>query len=250
MAKTKKICLVTGASGAIGAEIVSSLLADDFVVIAQDIRPIQQEHDNLYHLQADLERYVTDTNFETDINQQIDKMLPDGKLDLLVNNAAVQILGGTEQLSRSDWQQTINVNLLAPFLLTKSLLRYLEQAKGHVVNISSIHARQTKSEFVAYATSKAALSALTRSMAVDLGNRVCINAIEPAAIDTPMLREGFSTNSEAFKELQRYHPQQRIGSPSDVANLVKLMVLGKVEFLHGSCIALDGAISSRLHDPV
>ena len=95
--------------------------------------------------------------------------------DALMNNAAVQILGGFDSLTRSDWQQTLRVNLLAPCIWKQALMPGLEAAKGSVVNISSIHARLTKKNFVAYATSRAALSDMTRAMAADLGGRVRVN---------------------------------------------------------------------------
>lgn len=138
---------------------------------------------------------------------------------------------------------------MAPFLLTQALLRPLEQAFGCVVHISSIHARLTKKNFVAYATTKAALSGLTRAMAVDLGDRVRINAIEPAAIQTPMLMAGFSERADAYRELELCHPQMRIGTPQEVADAALVIADSRARFLHGTCVSLDGGISARLHDP-
>src|SRR3546814_11034334 len=84
-----------------------------------------------------------------------------------------------------------------------------------VLNISSIHARLTKPNFIAYATSKAALSGMTRAMAVELGARVRVNAIEPVAIDTPMLRAGFEGNDAGYEQLRIFHPVKAIGSRSE-----------------------------------
>jgi NAD(P)-dependent dehydrogenase (short-subunit alcohol dehydrogenase family) len=117
------------------------------------------------------------------------------------------------------------------------------------VNISSIHARLTKPDFVAYATSKAALSGLTRAMAVDLGDRIRVNAIEPAAISTPMLKAGFESHPEQYAALARCHPQGRMGTPTEVAALALSLVSGELRFMHGACVGLDGGISARLHDP-
>jgi NAD(P)-dependent dehydrogenase (short-subunit alcohol dehydrogenase family) len=107
----------------------------------------------------------------------------------------------------------------------------------------------TKSGFAAYATSKAALAALTRSLAVELGGRVKVNSIRPAAISTPMLVDGFADNPAAMTDLLQYHPSGCIGSPEDVAKAALFLAENESPFLTGTELALDGAISSRLHDP-
>src|SRR3546814_11203245 len=101
------------------------------------------------------------------------------------------ILESADALSRENWRSTLDVNLLAPFLWAQAFLPELEAVQGTVLNISSIHARLTKPNFIAYATSKAALCGMTRAMAVELGARVRVNAIGTEAIDRPTLRGGF-----------------------------------------------------------
>ena len=123
----------------------------------------------------------------------------------------------------------------------------LEITNGSVINISSIHAKLTKPGFSLYSSSKAALSMLTKSLAIDFGDKFRVNCIEPAAIDTKMLRERFNKNN--LNELAGYHPQNRIANPIEVAELALKISMSDIEFLHGSCIDMSGAISSRLHDP-
>jgi NAD(P)-dependent dehydrogenase (short-subunit alcohol dehydrogenase family) len=91
---------------------------------------------------------------------------------------------------------------------------------------------------------------MTRAMAVDLGSRIRVNAIEPAAIETDMLKAGFTEQPEKFAELQACHPQGRIGKPEEVAALALSVASGELRFLHGACIGMDGGISGRLHDPI
>jgi NAD(P)-dependent dehydrogenase (short-subunit alcohol dehydrogenase family) len=154
-----------------------------------------------------------------------------------------------ETLTREDWQRTLNVNLLAPFFLTQALVRVLAEAGGSVVNISSIHARLTKPQFVAYATSKAALSAMTRSMCLELGQRLRVNAIEPAAIETEMLKQGLVDTEGAYEILKDYHPVGRIGSPNEVARAAVWLCSNESSFTNGACVLVDGGISNALHDP-
>ena len=133
--------------------------------------------------------------------------------------------------------------------MTKLLLPELEATKGSIINISSIHATLTKSNFVAYATSKAALSGLTRSMAVDLGSRVRVNAIEPAAIETQMLIAGFNDNPAQLEKLKHCHPAGKIGQVDELAKLAIAIASDGMSFLHGTCVPFDGGIRSRLFDP-
>lgn len=245
-----RLAVITGAAGGIGRALVSRFSADGFRVIALDHAARPAEFPGVEYLRVDLQAMVVDPEYANGVLSALEALIGDGGLSLLVNNAAVQILGGVDTLSVHDWHRTLDVNVVAPFVLTQGLLPQLEAAQGCVVNISSIHARQTKANFLAYATSKAALSGMTRAMAVDLGGRVRVNAIEPAAIATDMLKAGFAAQPEGYASLESCHPQGRIGTPEEVAALVRAVSDGELRFLHGACIGIDGGISSRLHDPV
>jgi NAD(P)-dependent dehydrogenase (short-subunit alcohol dehydrogenase family) len=133
-----------------------------------------------------------------------------------------------------NWDDTLGVNLLALFFLAQGLLPELEKAAGSVINISSIHARLTKKDFVAYDNSKAAISGMTRAMAVDLGPRVRVNSIEPAAIETDMLKAGFERKDDRCLQLKACHSTRGIGRPEEVARLALAMASGEMLFLHGA----------------
>lgn len=242
--------LVTGAAGGIGELLVQKFLQSGYRVIGLDRVPRKNCFPGFHYLQIDLEQFVLDEAYKAEKLMSIRQCLGNTGLNVLVNNAAVQVLGGVASLTVADWQRTLNINLLAPFMLTQGLLQQLEAGCGCVINISSIHARLTKAQFVAYATSKAALSGMTRAMAVDLGGRVRVNAIEPAAIATEMLKAGFKGKPEQYAQLEACHPQGRIGTPDEVAALALSMASGELRFLHGACVALDGGISGRLFDPI
>lgn len=248
---SSRVAIVTGAAGGIGAALVNEFSAHGYSVIATDIAPQAIDMRCESYVEADLSRAVTDDSYANHIFSRLKELTKGRGLHALINNAAIQILGGVDALQREDWHQTLNVNLLAPFFLTQAMLPELEIARGCVINISSIHARLTKKDFVAYATSKAALSGMTKAMAVDLQNRVRVNAIEPAAIETEMLKAGFHDQHESkYLILKHCHPQQRIGQPSEVAKMAFAIIEGGFEFMHGACVPLDGAISDRIFDPV
>ncbi len=241
--------LITGAAGGLGEALIQAFGAKGYRVWALDrvAHPDRLVCDRYW--QVDLDRFVNAEDYRGRLLADLAQTAGAQGIDALINNAAVQVLGGVDTLTAADWHLTLNVNLLAPFLLTQGLLAPLTVAVGCVVNISSIHARLTKPDFVAYATSKAALSGMTRAMAVDLGGRVRVNAIEPAAISTPMLKAGFESRPERYDALARCHPQGRMGTPAEVAALALSLVSGELQFMHGACVGLDGGISARLHDP-
>ena len=174
---------------------------------------------------------------------------PSNKYSGIVNNAAYQYISKCHPIELEKITRTLNVNLIAPYILTSHLAEDLEKTKGSVINISSIHARLTKPGFSIYASSKAALSMLTKSLAIDFGGKFRVNCIEPAAIDTIMLRDGFNDKTEKINELKSFHPQGRIAQPEEVANLAVKITEPGIDFLHGACIDISGGISSRLHDP-
>ena len=197
----------------------------------------------------DLDDLVGDEAIRAAGLSNIRECLGDRSLMALVNNAAVQVLGAIEELTSADWAATLNVNLLAPFFLAQGLLDELENGPGTVINIASVHARLTKPSFVAYATSKAALVGLTRSMAVELGPRVRVNAIAPAAVDSDLLKASFADSPDAYQDLADCHPVRRVGRPEEVAEVALFLASPRANFMSGSVLALDGAVGVRLHDP-
>ena len=184
------------------------------------------------------------------VRAAVEPLVAEGGLHVLVNNAASQILNRTDDIKISDWDETLQTNLIAPFLFSQLLLPEIERAKGSVINIASIHSVATKPGFVCYATSKAALVGMTRAMAVDLGPRVRVNAINPAATATPMLLAGFEGKSAEFDELAKKHPLERIAQPWEVAKTAIFLASPDAAFITGACLHIDGGIGGRLHDPV
>lgn len=244
-----KHVVVTGAAGGIGQALVHAFHDAGYRVVATDRLPPPAGLPCSLWIEADLARTVQEEAFARHVFDRIRAHVGAGTLDALINNAALQVLGGVGELTRDDWRRTLDVNLVAPFIWTQALLPGLEAARGCVVNISSIHTRLTKRNFVAYATSKAALSGMTRALAVDMGHRVRVNAIEPAAIETPMLAAGFEGKPELYARLEAAHPAARIGRPDEVAALAVALSDGRMTFVNGACVALDGGVGARLHDP-
>jgi NAD(P)-dependent dehydrogenase (short-subunit alcohol dehydrogenase family) len=242
--------LVTGAAGGIGRALARAFAEAGHAVIGTDRAPRPADSACETFLEADLARTVSDPGYAAECFAAVRTALAGRPLLALVNNAAVQVLGPVPALDREAWRLTLDVNVMAPFLWAQALLPELAAAGGCVLNISSIHARLTKPGFVAYATSKAALSGMTRAMAVELGASVRVNAIEPAAISTEMLRAGFAGDPDGLARLEAHHPAGTIGSPDALARVAVAVATTPGGFLNGAVLGFDGGIAGRLHDPV
>ncbi len=249
MSDEKPWALITGANGGIGKALVTEFVEQGYQVLASDIQSSSESIENVHFLQLDLEKFVTDEEYAGDFYAKVKTVTTEAGVSCLINNAAVQILADTSRLTRKEWQSSFNVNLTAPFFLSQLFIDDLSRNVGAIVNISSIHATQTKKEFVAYATTKAALSSMTRNMALDLGNRIRINAIEPAAIATDMLKAGFEGKETQYKALELYHPLGRVGTPKEVAKLATFLCSENAGFVQGACISASGGIQGCLSDP-
>ena len=245
----KSCALVTGASGGIGTAICKKLSSEGVAVLGVDVKEPSPGKRAADFLLADLDRFAESEEDAKSVVRGVVRWLAGRPLGLLVNNAAVQHLGAMDDLDRPAWRRTLNVNVLAPFFLVQALLPQLKSARGCVVNISSVHARATKPRFVAYATSKSALSGLTRALAVDLGRDVPVYGIEPGAVLTEMLREGLAGSPDALDKLAECHPSGRISAPEQIAELVHFLFSSGMTGLQGSAIEFGGGISGRLHDP-
>jgi NAD(P)-dependent dehydrogenase (short-subunit alcohol dehydrogenase family) len=242
----KKTVLITGACGGIGSALCDIFSAADYAVIGIDKTvPADFPHPVIMF---DIQQIAQSEKTADELRCKVLEM-SGNHLNVLINNAAVQIIKPCHELTRSDWAVTLGTNLLAPFWLTSLFLPELKVAQGSVINIGSIHAKLTKRQFVAYATSKGALETMTRAMALDLAPEVRVNAIAPAATDTPMLRAGFAGNAQGFEDLKNYHPLGRIAACDEVAQLALFLAGSQAGFVTGSTIGIDGGIGGCLSDP-
>lgn len=235
-----KRALVTGSAQGIGAGIVQELQAQGFHVIGVDC---QREN----AIKADV--FIQSDLSLPESAEVILKALDNQKLDLMVFNAAVQLEKGILESSREEVEKLFAVNLFSIFDLTRTLLPLMKG--GSILNISSVHARATSLGLAAYVASKGALSALTRSMAIELGPLgIRVNAICPGAIDTPMLNKGLGRSlsiEESRNKLKLASPLGRIGRAEDVAKLVAFLADdGLSANITGQEFVCDGGVLAKL----
>ncbi len=174
-----------------------------------------------------------------------------GRLNLLFNNAGIEIGKRFEDTSAADWDRILGVNLRGAFLLTQAVLHLFPPSGGAIVNISSIHATHAFPESVAYACSKAGMVALTRNLALELAPRhIRVNAICPGYIDTRLWEahlRGAANPGEVEARVTALHPVGRRGGPVDVAEAALYLASGAASFVNGTELVVDGGLTVRAH---
>mgnify|MGYP001128023944 CR=1 FL=1 len=238
----KKTLLLTGASRGIGHATVKYFNAAGWRVFTASRQswaiecPWVEGLDN--HIHLDLE----DVCSVEDSLDLIREKLGNGRLHALVNNAGMSPKGadgarmGVPQTPYDTWLKVFNVNLFSTALLARGLFPELKAAQGTIINITSIAGSKVHPfAGVAYATSKAALSALTREMAYDFGpHGVRVNAIAPGEIDTSILSPGTE------EIVQRLVPMHRLGKPEEVASLIHFLCTSSASYINGAEIHVNG----------
>lgn len=233
--------LLTGASRGIGHATVKRFSSAGWRVITCSRHAFPEdcpwEMGPEDHLQLDL---ADPDDIEAAIGE-VRQRLPEGRLDALVNNAGISPKAqegarlGTINTAIGDWKTVFQVNFFAPVMLARGLIDELQNAHGSVVNVTSI-ARSRVHPFAgaAYATSKAALAALTREMAADFGPRgIRVNAISPGEIDTAILSPG---TDKIVDQL----PLRRLGTPEEVAKAIYFLCTEQSSYVHGAEIHING----------
>src|ERR1700744_4791711 len=169
----------------------------------------------------------------------------------LINNAGIQRYGTVLDTTADEWDKVMNVNLKSYFLCAKYFIPLMQKSgKGVIINIASVQAFVSQKNVAAYTTAKTAILGLTRSIATDFAPDIRCVAICPGTVDTPMLRKSFSLSpnpDEILQECIDMHPIGRIGTPEDVAEVVKFMCDDKAGFITGQYIRVDGGLGITIN---
>jgi NAD(P)-dependent dehydrogenase (short-subunit alcohol dehydrogenase family) len=173
-----------------------------------------------------------------------------GRIDVLVNNAGIEIAKSFAACTLEDWDRILGVNLRGAFVLTKALLPLIAPGAS-IVNISSIHATHAFAESLPYACSKAGLIAFTRNLALELApRRIRVNVICPGYVDTGLWDEYLRHAPDPAAldaEISALHPVGRRGLPVDVAEAALFLAADTAAFMTGASLVVDGGLTIRAH---
>lgn len=232
-----KVAIVTGASRGIGANIVKNLATQNYNVVLNynnsflDAKKISEEFNNVYIFKADVSNYNDVHNL---VNFTINKF---GHIDLLVNNAGIDLIKTITDTTLEDFDKVLKVNLYSSFYMSKEVSYYMvKQKSGSIINISSIWGLIGASCEMAYSVSKAGMDAMTKSLAKELGpSNIRVNSIAPGIIDTNM--NNSLTNCEKQNIISEI-PLEKMGCPQDVSDCV--LFLAKSNYITGQIIQVNG----------
>lgn len=247
-----EIILITGAASGLGFELALSLASEGCRVFGTfRNNPPDNTPENITWLKAEM----LELNSLKDLVAQVEEEA--GGLDCLLCNAATQGIGHTSDLSHSKWQETLEVNLTAPFLLTQASAPALKASRGLIVYISSVHSVRAAKERLAYAVSKAGLNAMARNVAADFakdGVRALSLVLGP--FHSPGLAAGVSrffpnatTSRESIESFADQQPLGRVGKGQELASVIRFLMSDSAGFISGTEVTIDGGQSSLLSVP-
>jgi glucose 1-dehydrogenase len=246
-----KTVLITGAGGGIGSACVHHFAAHGWRVIGVDRAEFGDDFpQNGRFIRAD----ISNPQSTEEIFEQARTFHP--TLDVLVNNAAVQVAKPLVETTVEEWDAVMASNLRSVFLFVKLAHPLMKAAGGGaIVNVSSVHAIQTSANIAAYAASKGGLLALTRAMAIEFApDDIRVNAILPGAVDTPMLRAGLGRGhvgqgdmQERLDNLARKTVNGKVGKPEEIASAIYFLADNEQSsFMTGQALVVDGGATARL----
>jgi glucose 1-dehydrogenase len=247
-----KVAVVTGSSKGIGRAIVLAFAkSNTYAGIVVNARKRDEAEEVVKEVQnignCDSIALIADVSKEADCIRLIDETIKHyGRIDVLVNNAGIQQEVPFEDTSTEVWQKIIAVDLTGPFVCSREAVKHMlnQNPKGGcIINISSVHQIIPKPHYVPYATSKAGIEMMTKTMALELAqDNIRVNAVAPGAIATEMNEELKEDKAELNNVLRRI-PLRRIGSPEDIANMVEFLASDKANYVTGSSFFVDGGMT-------
>lgn len=246
-----KVCIVTGAASGIGRAIATRLAESGASVTIADITTDvieggQPTAEMLQHAGYDVQFRRTDVGSTTDVEALISEVVERrGKLDIIVNNACVRHARPLLEMDEAEWQRILDINLSGVFRCCKAAVQQMlkqdidDEVRGRIVNLSSQHGIIAAPRDIAYGTSKAGISYLTRQIAVDYAAQgIVCNAVAPGKIQTGA--GGRAIDPDVLDRANRRTPWTRLGRPMDVANAVLFMCSSSSTFITGAELMVDG----------
>ena len=241
---SKSIAIVTGAGSGIGASVAKSLASRGHVVVIFDynigaakqiVAEIQQDDGEAFALQVDVSNEQSVSESFSEVVKSI------GVPSMLCNSAAIQRFGRTDSFDFAQWQQVININLNGTFLMCKAMLPHIEATQGRVVNIASLAGKIGIPYSAAYSASKGGVITFTKALAKEYADReVCISAVTPGAVDTPMLaiKAPEDINPKVLGVIPR--TARAPASPQQIASLIVFLLTQAPYSMTGAIVPIDG----------
>ncbi len=237
---SRRVAIVTGAISGIGRATAVRLAADE-----TDLVLVSRRADRLAEVASGALCIAADLTQEGEASRIVAAALERfGHLDILVNAAGILVAGSIENTSAAAWDQTMNINLRAAFLMMAAATQHLISSKGNIVNVSSVTGIRAFPGILAYCVSKAGLDQLTRCTALELApHGVRVNAVNPGVVVTEAHVAGGMAPAVYDQFLERSkttHPLGRVGQPEEIAELIAFLASDRAAWITGATCSIDG----------
>jgi 3-oxoacyl-[acyl-carrier protein] reductase len=244
---TGKVAVVTGASKGIGASIAQHLAAAGAAVVVnyasskegaeRVVNEIKKKGGQAIAVQADLAKPADIQRLFAETKKAFDKV------DILVNNAGIYEFASLEQITPEHFHKQVDLNVLGLILASQEAAKQFGRAGGSIINVSSVAATAAPPNFSVYSATKAAVVAVTRSLAQELGPRkIRVNAINPGMVETEGTHSAGITDSDFRKEIEKQTPLGRIGQPQDIAPAVVFLASDDAAWITGETLYVSGGL--------
>jgi glucose 1-dehydrogenase len=252
MEKKGKVAVVTGSSKGIGKAIALSFAKSNeysaVVINSRKAEEAQEVSEELKKLGCKSTAIEADISKEGECIRLIEETVKEfGRIDVLVNNAGIQDDLPLTEINLDEWYKIIGVDLTGPFICSREAVKVMKRQQnpkgGCIINISSVHQAIPKPHYVPYATSKAGIEMMTKTMALELArDNIRANIVAPGAIDTDMNME-LRTNKAELRSVVKRIPLGRVASADEVANVVEFLASDKASYVTGASYFVDGGMT-------
>lgn len=239
-----KVAIITGASSKIGSSIAEKLakckydLVLNYNTSLEKTKKLREELINKYNI--DVLLIKADLREEKEIKNIVDCAISKyGRIDILINNAAIEHDNTFEYKTKEEFMDVLNVNLIAPFLLSKYASKYMIKNKyGKIINIASTNGIDTYyPSSLDYDASKAGLISLTHNLSIELAPYITVNAIAPGWTNTDMNK---NLSEEQKKKINERILLKRFANPDEIANVVAFLASTEASYINNEVIRVDG----------
>ena len=245
-----KVAIVTGASKGIGkgiAEVFAKEGAHLTITGLTDMKGLEGTYNKIISLGRKALKLQIDVSKLSEIDKMVTSTVKEfGRVDILVNNAAVLYFKRVEALTEEEWDRTMDTNVKAPYFAAQRVIPEMKKVgKGKIIHIASTAGfRAINEEFSSYAVSKGGVVQMARSMAIELAPmHINVNAIAPGPINTPMNIPIFTDPKRVSWFMERL-PSKRFGEVEDIAYCAVFLASNESDWVHGTTILVDGGWTS------
>ncbi len=245
--KDKRV-LITGSSRGLGYIIAQGLgrAGATIIINGRDEQRLSKAQTSLEKEIKNVHGYAFDVQNEDEIQSQISLIEQNlGSIDILINNAGIQIRGPLEEFSKKDWQKIMNINLMGAFLTSKAVVKgMINRRAGKIINICSLQSELARPTIAPYTASKGGLKMLTKGMATDWGkHNIQVNAIAPGYFKTEMTRSLYK-DAKFDNWLCSRTPANRWGDPNELVGAAIFLSSDASNYVNGHILFVDGGLQS------